>query len=140
MKNFQQNLLIILALCLCGLCAYQWYNQTLQRNEMEGLGRTISEQAAAIQGYTNSIKTMDRQITELDARVTELKETIKTNDRTILDQKREVNRLSLNNESLTNEVAQYKEGVETMKVKLTEAYDGIKKQNESIKQLVAQRD
>ena len=28
MKNFQQNLLIVLALGLCGLCVYQWYGQT----------------------------------------------------------------------------------------------------------------
>lgn len=140
MKHFQQNLLIVLALGLCALCAYQWYSQTLVRNEMQGLGQMLSEQAAAIQGYTNSIKTMDHQISDLDARVTELKGTIKTNDLLILNQKREINRLELDNEGLTNEVSQYKAGVESLKGKLEEAYDGVKKQNEAIKQLVAQRD
>ncbi len=140
MKNFQQHLLIVLALGLCCLCAYQWYGQTLVRNEMQGLGQTLSEQSAAIQGYTNSIRTMDRQIAELDRRIAEMKETIKTNDQLILDQKRQINGLGLENEGLTNEVARYKEAANTMKAKLTEAYDGIKKQNDSVKQLVAQRD
>ena len=37
MKNFQQNLLILLALRLCGLCAWQWYAQTVQRDDHPGL-------------------------------------------------------------------------------------------------------
>lgn len=140
MKNFQQNLLIVLALGLCCLCAYQWYGQTLQRNEMQGLNQLIYEKSTAIQGYTNSIKTMDRQIAELDGRITELKGTVKTNDQLILTQKREINKLEATAEGLTNEVTQYKQVVDTLNSKLKEAFDGIKKQNESIKQVVAQRD
>ena len=34
MKHFQSNLLIVLALALCGLCAFQWYEQTVQRDEI----------------------------------------------------------------------------------------------------------
>jgi len=34
MKNLQQNLLILLAMALCGLCVYQWHVQTLQRDEI----------------------------------------------------------------------------------------------------------
>ena len=68
MKNFQQNLLIIVALSLCGLCIYQWYGQTLQRNEIHKLEQSVYDQSAAIQSYTNSIKTMDRQIAQMDAR------------------------------------------------------------------------
>ena len=74
MKNFQQNLLIILALSLCGLCVYQWYGQTLQRNQIQKLNQMVYEQGAAIQGYTNSIADMDRQIAQMDARITALKE------------------------------------------------------------------
>jgi|SRR5581483_10057783 len=140
MKNFQQNLLIVLALGLCCLCAYQWYGQTLQRNEMEGLSQTISGQKSAIQSYTNSIKTMDHQIAELDARIAGLKGTVKTNDLLLLTQKREINKLEAAAEGLTNEITQYKLAVDTLNAKVKEAYDGIKKQNESIKELVAQRD
>ena len=140
MKNFHQNLLIALALALCALCAYQWYGQTLQRSQMESMNQLLSGKLVAIQGYTNSIKNMDAQIAQMDVRITELKGTIKTNDELILQQKREINQLEVNNAAYTNDIAEYKRVVDTYKAKLQEAYDGVKKQNDAIKDLVAQRD
>jgi chromosome segregation ATPase len=140
MKKFQQNLLVILALSLCVLCVYQWYGQTVQRNQMDGMNRLLSEKLVAIQGYTNSIQTMDGQIAQMDAHINELKATIKTNEELMLAQKREINRLELGNEALTNQITDYKQAVETLEGKLKEAYDGVKKQNDAITQLVAQRD
>lgn len=140
MKNFQQNLLIVLALGLCGLCVYQWYGQTAQRVQIEKLNQTVYQQATAIQGYTNSLHAMDGQIAQMDARLSELKANVKTNDQLVLTQKREIARLQSANEGFTNEIAEYKKGVATLEAKLKDAYDGIKKQNEAIKELVAQRD
>jgi len=54
MKNFQVNLLIVLALALCGLCVWQWYEQTIQRDEITTMNGMIYEKNAAIQGYTNT--------------------------------------------------------------------------------------
>jgi len=140
MKNFQQNLLIIVALSLCGLCVYQWYGQTLQRNEIQKLEQSVYEKSAAIQGYTNSIRTMDRQIAQMDARLTELKTEAKTNADLIVNQKREINRLQITTEGLTNQVTEYKTSATNLQGKLKDAYEGIQKQNEAIKALVAQRD
>jgi chromosome segregation ATPase len=140
MKNLQQNLLMIVALSLCGLCVYQWYGQTLQRNEIRKLEQSVYEQSAAIQGYTNSIKTMDRQIAQMDARLTELKGEVKTNADLVINQRREINRLQITGEGLTNQIIEYKGAVTNLQAKLKEAYDGIQKQNEAMKELVAQRD
>jgi chromosome segregation ATPase len=140
MKNFQQNLLIVLALSLCGLCVYQWYGQSVQRNEIAGLTQSVYEKSAAIQGYTNSIQTMDHQIAELGARITELQLSARTNEEVINLQKRDIIRLQAASEGLTNQVAEYKKAVASLESKLTEAYDGIKKQNEALKELAAQRD
>jgi chromosome segregation ATPase len=140
MKNFHQNLLIVLAMSLCALCAYQWYGQTVQRNQIEGLNQLLYEKSGAIQSYTNSIKTMDRQIAQLDARISELKQTAETNDQFILAQKKDLSSLRANNSALTNQIGEYKKGVDTLETRLKEAYDGIKRQNESMKELVAQRD
>ena len=140
MKNFQQNLLIIVALSLCGLCVYQWYGQTIQRNEIQKLEQTVYEESAAIQGYTNSIRTMDRQIAQMDARLTELKAEAKTNAELIISQKREINRLQITGEGLTNQIGEYRGAVTNLQAKLKEAYEGIQKQNEALKELVAQRD
>jgi chromosome segregation ATPase len=140
MKNFHQNLLIALALCLCGLCTFQWYNQTVQRKEVQSLNQLAYDQATAIQGYTNSISNMDHQIAELTARIGELKETIKTNVQTMQAQKREISRLEISNTSLTNEVAQYKDATDTLQKKLNDAFEMEKKLNESMQELVKQRD
>ncbi len=89
MKNFQQNLLMLLALALCALCAWQWYVQTLLHNEGAALQETIFKQAAQIQGYTNSIKNMDAEIAGLSTRVNELKQAAMTNEQAASEQKRE---------------------------------------------------
>ncbi len=140
MKQLQQNLLIALAICLCGLCAYQWYYQTLQRTQMGSLNQLIYEKSVAIRDDTNSIVTLNHQVAEMDARLTELRGTAKTNEAAILDQKEELARLQTANGALTNEIAQYKDAVGTLTNKLAEAYAGIEKQNAALKELAAQRD
>ena len=140
MRNLQQNLLIIVALSLCGLCVYQWYGQTQQRNDIQKLEQTVYAKSASIQGYTNSIKAMDGQLTQMDARITELKAEAKTNAGLVITQKRELTRLQTNVDGLTNQVAEYRSAVESLQGKLKEAYAGIQKQNEAMKDLVAQRD
>ena len=54
MKSFQQNLLIALALALCGLCAWQWHFQTVQRGWLADQ-QIDNEVREPIQGYTNSL-------------------------------------------------------------------------------------
>ena len=147
MRNLQQNLLIIVALCLCGLCVYQWYGQTVQRNEIQKLEQTVFDKSVAIQGYTNSIRAMDGQIAQRDgqiaqrdARITQLKADVKPNADFVITQKREINRLQAAVDGLTNQVAEYRLAVESLQGKLQDAYGGIQKQNEAMKELVAQRD
>jgi chromosome segregation ATPase len=140
MKNFQQNLLIVLALGLCVLCACQWYSQTREHVQLESQAELIHGQLAAIQDYTNSIASLNHQVDQMDARLTELKDTVKTNDQTILAQKREISRLQFTSEVLTNQIADYKTAVATLEGRLKDAYDGIQKQNDAIQTLTTQRD
>jgi chromosome segregation ATPase len=140
MKNFQQNLLVILAIGLCGLCAYQWYYQTIQRNEVQHLNQVTYEKSVAIRDYTNSITTLNHQISLMDSNLTELRNDAKTNAETVVAQKRELGRLQTVTDGLTNELGQYKDAVGTLTNKLAEAYAGIEKQNTALKDLAAQRD
>jgi CII-binding regulator of phage lambda lysogenization HflD len=48
--------------------------------------------------------------------------------------------LDAENTALTNDIVEYKQAVATLEGRLKEAYDGIQKQNDAIKQLAAQRD
>ena len=140
MKHFQQNLLIVLALALCGLCAFQWHGQTVQRQEITTLNGMVSDKNIAIQSAANSIATLNHQVNQMDARLTELKAAAATNAQLIVTQKLELERLQFANAGLTDEIAQYKSAVTTMTARLKEAYAGIAKQNEAITNLVARRD
>jgi uncharacterized coiled-coil DUF342 family protein len=140
MKNFQQNLLVFLALCLCGLCVYQWYFETVQRDRVDHLNQIVYEKATAIQGYTNSMSAMDHQIAQMDQQITLLRQAAVTNDQMRIAQKREIARMSGTNDLLTQEVAQYMKMLDDLGGKLKVAYDGIEKQNKAVAELVAQRD
>ena len=140
MKSFQQTLLIVLALGLCLLCAFQWHSQTVQRGQIDQLNQISYDKSLEIQRDTNSIQTMEHQISQMDGQITEFKATAKTNEQTILDQKRELNKLEAESKALTSEISQYKEAVESLEAKLKDSYDGVRKQNEAIKQLVIERD
>jgi len=140
MKNFQQNLLIVLAVCLCGLCAYQWYAQTMQRREVEKLIQLVYNKSIVIRDDTNSIATLNHQISQMDSNLTDLRNTAKSNSDIIGTQKMELLRLKTVNEGLTNQIAQYQEAVEGLTNKLADAYAGIEKQNAALKTLAAERD
>src|SRR5580704_10993446 len=111
MKNFHQNLLIVLALCLCGLCVYQWNIQTQQRKEINAQNKVIYDKNVSIQDYTNHIAEMDGQIAQMSKSILDLNNTIKTDEATQLQQRRAISELRLMNDSLTNDVVQYKEAV-----------------------------
>jgi len=140
MRSFQQNLLIALALALCGLCAWQWYRETGQRNSIDTLNQKLYEKAVAFRDATNSIATLNYQVSQLDAQMTALRAQARTNELIISDQLREIHQLHFQNEALTNEVAEYKIAVEKLNAKLKDAYDGIQKQNVTVQELVTQRD
>jgi chromosome segregation ATPase len=140
MKNFQQNLLVMLALGLCGLCAFQWYEQTQQRNEINALNEMVFQKNSDIQNATNSVATLTQQVEQLDARLTDLKATAATNEQLVAVQKTEIIKLRFTGEGLTNEIVQYKQAVDTFQSKLKDAYDGIGKQNETITNLISERD
>jgi chromosome segregation ATPase len=140
MKNFQQNLLIGLALALCGLCAFQWHEQTVQRNEIQTLNGMVYQKNVDLQSATNSIATLNHQIEQMDARITEIKAVAATNEQLAVSQKAEIVQLRFANENLTNELAQYQSAVNTLESNLKEVYAGINRQNAVITNLVAQRD
>src|SRR5260221_3876905 len=140
MKNFQQNLLITLALALCGLCVFQWSQQTAQRGEIQALNGMVYQRNADIQNYTNSLATQTAQINRMDAQITGLKATAETNAQLIAVQKHEISRLQFTCLNLTNEITSYQAGVDMLQAKLKAAYAGIEKQNGIITNLVAQRD
>lgn len=144
MKNFQQNLLITLALALCGLCAGQWYFQTVQRARLADQNQAIFQRDTAIQGYTNSLDKMNQQIMRMDQNIAglsdNLQQAVQTNRELIILQKREIARLGAMTNTLFNDITQYTNNLATLQNNLDNAYAGIKKQNAMVEQLVTNRD
>lgn len=140
MKNFQQNLLIVLALALCGLCIFQWSVQTSQRKEIGTLNGIVYDRNVAFQGATNSIATLNHQVEQLDESMTQLRAEAVTNRQVVATQKARIMELEFSQATLTNEVVQYKTAVDALESKLKDAYAGIAEQNTSISNLVSQRD
>jgi len=139
MKNFQQNLLIVLALALCGLCVFQWRVQTVQRDEIQTQNQMIYQRNADIQNYTNSLATLNFQISQMDARISEIQAAAAANEARLASEKAQISELQFGNMALTNEVAQYRSAVDELTAKLKDAYAGIEKQDAAITNLVAQR-
>jgi len=139
MKNFQQNLLIVLALGLCGLCAWQWYAQTVQRTTIQQLNQMVFDRNGSIQSYTNSIATLNGKVAEMDGRIIELKATVTTNAQIMASQKAQIAQLQFDNSNYTNEIAQYKVAVNTLESRLNDANTNIDKQNAVITNLLSQR-
>jgi chromosome segregation ATPase len=139
MKNFQQKLLIILALALCALCAWQWRVQTLQRGWLKDRDEMLYHKNIAIGGYTNELTKTSQQITRLEQSLAGLNDsfttTLKTNGDLIIQQKRDIARLSADNDTLKSDIAQYTNFIAVLQTNLDTAYAGIKKQNEAIDKL-----
>ena len=140
MKNFQVNLFIVLAVALCGLCVYQWFEQTVQREEIQKQNGMLYDRDDAIQKDTNAIANLNAEVNQMDARISEIKTDAATNEQRLVMQKAQIAELQFQNATFTNEIAQYKSAVDTLTTKLKDAYAGIEQQNETITNLVAQRD
>jgi chromosome segregation ATPase len=140
MKNFQQNLLLVLALALCGLCAWQWHGQTQQRDIIATLNGLVYDRDVTIRDATNSIAVLNHQLAQMDASLTSVKADAATNAQSVVSQKAEIARLRVANLSLTNEITQYQQAVDTLETKLKDAYADLENQNGAITNLVAQRD
>jgi uncharacterized coiled-coil DUF342 family protein len=133
MKNFQRNLFVVLAIGLCGICAWQWHLQAKQLNTIDKLNQVVYKNSLDIQGYTNSIKTRDDDINQLHNRITQLKQAAVSNDQWAVTEKREVARLQSTGDIMINQIVEYKAAVDKLEGRLKEAFAGEK-------ELAAQRD
>ena len=140
MRNLQQNLFVALASALCGLCAWQWYGQTVQRRQVDELTQAVYEKSTVIQNYTNSLRTVEAQLADMNARVAEYKEGARSNAQQVVTQERELRKLRQSNDASNRQIAEYQKAVEALQAQFKDVGEGVKKQNEAMKQLIAERD
>jgi chromosome segregation ATPase len=139
MKSFLQNLLIFLALCLCGVMVIQWVRETHLHKKVQDLYDDLHSKAESIQNLQATVRRDETEIQRLDALKNELTDTLKSN-------KLEISSLAKDLEKATNEAEKnqrqaevYKEALDKANENLLKQNEDIKRQNEDMKRLIAER-
>ena len=139
MKKFLENLLIFIALSLCGLCVYQWVREAELRKEAETLSKSLYEKKETIQNLEGLLKRSEAEVLRLDKLKTEMTEVIKSNRQEILTLTRHTEKLEREVENQKAQIEVYKEAIETANANITKQNEDIRKQNELLKQLSEER-
>jgi uncharacterized coiled-coil DUF342 family protein len=138
--NLLTNLLIVFTLGLCGLSTFQWVRESESRKEIQKLHNSRFNLESEIQQHTNTIRQMDGRIAELNLNITQLEGTIATNELQLQDLQTEANALANTNVLLYAQIGVYTNAYIEATNRLTKAFADIKKQNELIDEVAAQRD
>ena len=111
MKNFLQNLLIVFALGLCGLMAYQWVRETGLRKQIQELTDKLHDRDEAIQALQGTVKRTEAEIQRLDALRIDLNNTIKTNQAKIVELTKNLEKTQNDLEKEQQQVIVFKEAL-----------------------------
>jgi len=133
MRELQQNLFLVLGLSLCGLCAWQWYDQTVQRTRVNGLAHQLAQTETELQDGTNSLATANHQLVRMDAEISALLKTNEASSALILSLQSKVEGLAAERNGLTNHLAAVTD-------KLKQACENLEQQQASIRLLLGQRE
>jgi chromosome segregation ATPase len=139
MKHFLENLLIVFALSLCGLIAFQWVRETGLRKEVQRLTDVTHEKSEAIQTLEASLKRNEAEIHRLDALKNDLNNTVKSNQLQISNLSKDLEKTQNELERDKRQIATYKEALDTANENILRQNEDIKKQNEEMKKLAEDR-
>jgi chromosome segregation ATPase len=139
MKNFLQNLLILFALCLCGLIAFQWDRETKLQQDKQRLTDTIHDKLEAIQSLQGQLKRTEDEVRRLDKLKNELTETGKSNRVEIAELRRDLEKANADIERNAKQIDVYKTALDKANESIKKQNEDIKTQNEEMKKLADER-
>jgi len=140
MKNFLQNLLIFFALCLCGLCGFQWVRETDLRKNVQHLTDTVQDESQAITNLQGEVRTDEAEIRRLDALKNELNDTVKSNRAEISQLTRDLQKVRIENDRNLQQIELDKQTIQAANDNVRLANENIEKQKEILRTLVTNRD
>jgi len=135
MKNFLQNLLIFLALCLCGLIAYQWVRETDLHKRLQDLTTSVHDKTEAILKLEADVRHQRDEIQRLDTQRKELAQTVKSNDVQIAKLSKELEKTSNDLQKTEQGLQTYKDAYHRTSENLTNANLTITEQNARMKKM-----
>ena len=139
MKNFLQNLLIILAICLCGLITFQWVREGRTHARLEALVNEVHDKAGAIQNLGGQLKRSEAEVERLDKLKTEMAETIKSNRLEIMGLTKEVKKTADELEHSKRQSEAFKSALDQANENTRIQIEETRKQTEQLKKILADR-
>ena len=135
MKNFLQNLLIFLALCLCGLIAVQWVRETDLRKKVQDLTNVVHDKSEAILNLEANVRRDKDEIQRLDTQRKQLTDTVKSNNLQIANLSKDLDKAANELQKTERQMAAYKDAYQRTSENLTNANTAIVEQNARIKKM-----
>lgn len=139
MNKLLPNLLILFALGLCGLSAYQWNRETRLHTDRQGLQDKLIAREENIQALQATIKRVEADVARLEIVKTELTETGKSNRLEIDGLKKNLYRTEKEGDALRDQINAYKAAVEKQNESLKRQNEIITEQNGKMKELAEER-
>jgi chromosome segregation ATPase len=139
MKQFMVNLLVAVALGLCGLCTYQWYREAGLRNKLEDLSRDIYKRKETIVDLEGRLERSEADRFRLDKAHVELTAMIRTNAAELASVQKRLDQSEKLADQQKQAAESYKEALETANGNVKTANAEIVRQNEILKQFVDER-
>jgi chromosome segregation ATPase len=139
MKNFLQNLLIFFALCLCGLIAFQWVRETDLRRELQKLTNTVQDKTEAILNLQATVRQNNDEIKRLDGLRIQLTDIVKSNDVEIASLKKDLQKITIENDKNKRQMETYKEAFETEKAAVQQGNENIERLSADLKRIADDR-
>lgn len=137
MRTFLQNLLIFLALCLCGLISFQWVRETDLRKDLQKMTDSIQDKKEAIQNMQVSLKRDEGEIQRLDGLKTQLTDTLKTNEFQITALIKDLTKATNNTERYEKQIQIYKDALEQANANVKAANSNIEAQKEELTKMAS---
>ena len=139
MKQFMVNLLVALALGLCGLCTYQWYREASLRNEMETQSRELYKRKEIVSDLEGRLQRSEADRFRLDKAHVELTAVIRSNTLELASLGKRLDQAEKQAEQQKQAAETYKSAYETANANTEKANEEIKKQAAVASQLATER-
>jgi chromosome segregation ATPase len=133
------TVLIVLALGLCGLCAFQWVRETKLRvrvDELQAERQKLNDEKASVEAQGRRFQ---EEIQRVERERAELFKTTQTNNEALVKARAELAKASLDAERFRKTADAYKEGFDKANESIRQQNEGLLKMKADITKVLAER-
>jgi septal ring factor EnvC (AmiA/AmiB activator) len=139
LKKLLTNLLLVLALALCGLVAVQWVRETRLRQQLQAALDSVQGKSESVAALQDQLKRSEEQVQRVEKLRTELAQQLQTNSATTLTLRKDLDRIRTEAEQNKKALENYKSALERANQNIKQQNQDISKQNEQLNSVAAER-